>query len=100
MEAYDWLAKLYEAQNDMSAAQETLENAVQLVAAGHSPAKELAEVAVQNHDYDTAERALKNHRRGQIFGLPRGRRLRRAGAGANRQGRPAIGQPDRRHRAP
>ena len=30
MEAYDWLAKLYEAQNDMSAAQETLENAVQL----------------------------------------------------------------------
>lgn len=59
MEAYDWLAKLYEAQNDMSAAQETLENAVQLSPLAIRRQKELAEVAVQNHDYDTAERALK-----------------------------------------
>lgn len=59
MEAYDWLAKLHEAQNDTNTAQQTLETAVALSPLHIRRQKELAEVAVQNHDYDTAEKALK-----------------------------------------
>lgn len=59
VEAYDWLAKTYEALGDMSQAQRILADAVAISPKAILRQKALADIAFKNKDMDTAETAYK-----------------------------------------
>ena len=58
MEAYDWLAKLYQDKHDLPKAQETLKRATELSPATIRRHKQLAEVAEENGDMKQAKAAF------------------------------------------
>lgn len=60
MEAYDWLAKIHQAEHEHEQAQDVLTRAVELSAANVSRHKRLGEVAMKNGDYDTAVKSFQN----------------------------------------
>lgn len=57
--AYDWLAKINEAEGNMSEAQRLLAEASRMSPKAILRQKALAEVSVKNQDYDTAETAYR-----------------------------------------
>lgn len=59
VEAYDWLAKTYEALGDLTQAQRILVDAVQISPKAILRQKALADVAYKNKDLDMAETAFK-----------------------------------------
>jgi len=59
VEAYDWLAKTYDALGDLQQAQRILSDAVQISPKAILRQKALAEVAYKNKDLDMAETACK-----------------------------------------
>ncbi|WP_269531573.1 tetratricopeptide repeat-containing response regulator [Chitinimonas sp. BJYL2] len=59
MEAYDWLAKIHQAEHEHEEAQQLLQQAVGLSAANVSRQKKLGEVAMRNGDFDTAVKSFQ-----------------------------------------
>ncbi|HEY9101195.1 response regulator [Chitinimonas sp.] len=59
MEAYDWLAKIHQAEHEHPEAQATLEKALTLSAANVSRQKKLGEVAMRNGDFETAAKSFQ-----------------------------------------
>ncbi|QDQ26817.1 response regulator [Chitinimonas arctica] len=59
MEAYDWLARIHQAEHEHREAQAVLEKALDLSAANVSRQKKLGEVAMRNGDYDTAVKSFQ-----------------------------------------
>jgi CheY-like chemotaxis protein len=59
VEAYDWLAKTYEALGDLTQSQRILSDAVAISPKAILRQKALADVALRNNDLDTAEGAFK-----------------------------------------
>ncbi|GAB3261147.1 response regulator [Chitinimonas naiadis] len=59
MEAYDWLAKIHQAEHEHKEAQSTLEKALELSAANVSRQKKLGEVAMRNGDFETAAKSFQ-----------------------------------------
>ncbi|PHV12631.1 tetratricopeptide repeat-containing response regulator [Chitinimonas sp. BJB300] len=59
MEAYDWLAKIHQAEHEPIEAQGMLQRAVDLSAANVSRQKKLGEVAMRNGDYATAVQSFQ-----------------------------------------
>lgn len=59
MEAYDWLAKLHQAEHEHQEAQATLQKALDLSAANVSRQKKLGEVAMRNGDFETAAKSFQ-----------------------------------------
>lgn len=59
MEAYDWLAKIHQAEHEHVEAQGMLQRAVELSAANVSRQKKLGEVAMRNGDFDTAVKSFQ-----------------------------------------
>lgn len=60
MEAYDWLARIHQAEHHYPEAQGVLSRAVELSPAIVQRQKKLGEVAMKNGDYDTAKQAFNN----------------------------------------
>lgn len=60
MEAYDWLARVEEAQGRLDAAQEVLARATSISPKSVQRHKELGELAFRNADYDTAGKAYRS----------------------------------------
>lgn len=59
MEAYDWLAKIHQAEHEPVEAQAVLEKAIDLSAANVSRQKKLGQVAMRNNDFDTAVKSFQ-----------------------------------------
>ena len=59
MEGYDWLARVYEAKQDLAQAEATLKTATQLSPVVMRRQKRLGEVAMLNEDYPTATAAFE-----------------------------------------
>jgi CheY-like chemotaxis protein/Tfp pilus assembly protein PilF len=59
MEAYDWLARLHQANHELDKAQQMLASATRLSPVVIRRQKQLAEVALKNHDLATAEAASR-----------------------------------------
>lgn len=59
MEAYDWLAKIHQAEHELPEAQGVLARAVELSAANVSRHKRLGEVAMKNGDFATAVKSYQ-----------------------------------------
>ncbi|GLR12497.1 response regulator [Chitinimonas prasina] len=59
MEAYDWLAKIHQAEHEHQEAQGVLEKALELSAANVSRQKKLGEVAMRNGDFETATKSFQ-----------------------------------------
>ncbi len=59
MDAYDWLAKLREAQGDSTAAQEVLMGATKLSPKSMNRQKDLGQLAYRNEDFSIAEKSYR-----------------------------------------
>jgi tetratricopeptide (TPR) repeat protein len=59
MEAYDWLAKIHQAEHEHKEAQGVLARAVELSPINVSRQKKLGEVAMKNGDFDTAVKSFQ-----------------------------------------
>lgn len=58
--AYDWLAKVEAAMGNKSAAQQTLQKAVEISPKGLLRQRALGEISLENEDYDVSEKAYKS----------------------------------------
>lgn len=71
--AYDWLARTYQAMDDLAGAQEVLTSAVALSPKSVLRQKALGEVAVKNRDFASAEKAFEravSHGRYSVYKHP------------------------------